>query len=125
MHDRKNNKLFVVLLPILLSQLDIGTAQESSSSLDPVPPSRRLNYHTAPAWTDQLMKEQHHHTIPSPLILDDGTKVGSPEDWYQKRRPELVRHWTKILGKLSPSKADEKWFGDIRKVVVHNTEEKE
>jgi len=125
MHDRKNNKLFVVLLLILLSQQDIGTAQESSSSLDSVSPSRRLNYHMAPAWTDPLMKEQHHYTIPSPLILDDGTKVNTAGDWYQKRRPELVRHWTKILGKLSPSKADEKWFGDIRKVVIHDTEDKE
>ena len=63
------------------------------------------------------MKDQHHYAIPSPLILDDGTKVGAPGEWDQKRRPELLGHWTKILGKLSPSKEDEKWFGDIGKDV--------
>ena len=122
---RMKNRLYIVLLLILWSQQDIGTAQEQSSSLESVSPSHRLNYHTAPVWTHRLMKEQHRYTIPSTLILDDGTEVGIPGDWYKKRRPELVCHWTKILGKLSPSKADEKWFGDIRNVVIHDTEEKE
>lgn len=58
---------------------------------------------------NSLMKEQHRYTIPSPLILDDGTAVGTPGDWRQRRRRELILHWTGILGKLSPSKADEKW----------------
>jgi len=71
------------------------------------------------------MKEQHRYTIPSALSLDDGSKVITHEDWFQKRRPELIRHWTEILGKLSPSKEDEKWFGDISNVVIHDTEERE
>jgi len=61
------------------------------------------------------------HGNPFPWV----SLVGTPESWCQKRRPELLRHWIRILGKLAPSQADEKWFGDIRKTVVHTTEEKE
>ncbi len=117
-------RLHLSVLLILWSQSDIGTAQAQSDALDSVPPTERINYHTAPDWTQPLMREQHRYAIPSPLIHDDGTVVSTPEDWYQKRRPDLVRHWTKVLGKLSPSKRDEPWFGDISKVVVHDTEEK-
>jgi hypothetical protein len=106
---------------LILWSLPCG-AQEPSSA---IPPSERLNYHTAPNSTNQLMKNQHHYTIPSPLVFDDGSSVSNTEAWYQKRRPELLAHWTEILGKLTPSKEDEKWFGDIRKVVVHDTEEKD
>ena len=103
-------RFHAVLLLAIWSHHDIGGAQEQSGSLESTPPSQRLNYHTAPDWANPLMKEQHRYANPSSLILDDGTKLGTPEDWYQKRRPELVRHWTNILGKLSPSKGDEKWL---------------
>ena len=110
------------LILILWSQLGIGTAQEQD---DAIHPSQRLHYHTAPDSAHPLMQEQHRFTIPSPLILDNGTKVNTPEAWHRKRRPELVRHWTRILGKLAPSKEDEKWFGDIGKVVIHDSEERD
>ncbi len=42
----------------------------------------------------------------------------SPQDWHRRRRPELMRLWTQILGKLEPDRNDRKWFGDIRKVRV-------
>ena len=100
-------------------------AVEGEGFGDSVSPSDRLNYHTPPDSTEVLMKQQHHYTIPSPLIHDNGTKVSSSEDWYRKRRPELMAHWIQILGKLSPSKEDEQWFGDISEVVIHDTEEKE
>src|SRR5713226_1544116 len=48
--------------------------------------------------------------IPS---LVDG--LHSPDDWYNKKRPELIKLWTQILGKLEPDKRDRRWFGDIRK----------
>ena len=118
-------KLHVALVLILWSPLGNGTSPAQSGPGESIAPSKRLNYHTAPAWTNRLMTEQHRYAIPSPLISDDGTTVSTPEDWYQRRRPELLRHWTSILGKLSPSREDEKWFGDIGKVVVHDIEEKE
>ena len=71
------------------------------------------------------MKDQHHYTIPSLITSPGGSEFAEPEDWYESRRPELVRRWTEILGKLSPTQADAKWFGNISKVVVHDTQEKE
>jgi dienelactone hydrolase len=125
MAEKSICRWYVVLFLVLWSQQSVGTAQKMSHSVDPASPSERLNYHTAPTWTNRLMKEQHRYTITSPLICDDGTPVGTPENWYQKRRPELLRHWTRILGKLTPAQEDKKWFGDIRKTVIHATEEKE
>lgn len=58
--------------------------------------------------------------IPS---LVDG--LHSPEDWYGKKRPELVRLWTQILGKLEPDARDRRWFGDIRKGVIRDRRELE
>ena len=50
-----------LLVLILWSQQDIGTAQEQTPSPDSVPASKRLNYHTAPDWTNPLMVEQHRY----------------------------------------------------------------
>ncbi len=58
--------------------------------------------------------------IPS---LVDGLK--SPREWRNRRRPELLARWTRILGALEPRRADRRWFGDIRKVRVLDTQEKE
>ena len=58
--------------------------------------------------------------IPS---LVDG--VHSPQDWYKKKRPELVKVWTQILGKLGPDGRDKQWFGDIRKAVIKDKRETE
>ena len=58
--------------------------------------------------------------IPS---LVDGLR--SPEDWYGKKRPELLKLWTQILGKLEPDARDRRWFGDIRKAVIRDRRELE
>lgn len=71
------------------------------------------------------MKEQHRFTIPSCLRMDDGRPVDTPETWERERRPELARHWTRILGKLEPAPEDRRWFGDVTKAVVHSTREEE
>ena len=54
-----------------------------------------------------------------PTLLDG---VHSAEDWRNIRRPELLRLWTTILGKLEPAERDRKWFGDIRRAVIGKTE---
>ena len=56
--------------------------------------------------------------IPS---LVDG--IGTPREWYDKRRPEILARWTQILGKLEPTRADKRWFGDIRKAKIIETGE--
>ena len=58
------------------------------------------------------------HDIPS---LIDG--LNSPRDWQEKRRPEILKRWTTILGKLEPNAHDRQWFGDIRKVVVREKQD--
>jgi dienelactone hydrolase len=45
------------------------------------------------------------------------------EDWNRRRRPEILKRWTTILGKLEPNKADQKWFGDIRRAVIREKRE--
>lgn len=45
----------------------------------------------------------------------------SAGEWQTIRRPRLVQLWTAILGKLAPNEQDRKWFGDIRKAVIHET----
>ena len=30
------------------------------------------------------------YTLPDPLVLQDGTRVRTPADWTQKRRPEIL-----------------------------------
>src|SRR5688572_26115172 len=82
-------------------------------------------YHTPPSWTRPEMKEQHRFTIPSCLVRDDGRPVATADDWTRGRRPELLRHWTRVLGKLDPTSDDLAWFGDVARATVYGTEEKD
>ena len=50
--------------------------------------------------------------------------LGSADDWRKKKRPELLRLWTQILGKTEPAKADRRWFGDIRKARILGEEDR-
>lgn len=118
-------KCTALILFLLWTLQAANMAWPADNSEDPMPSSSRLNYHTAPKWSNSLMKDQHRHKIPSPMVFDDGTLVRKPKDWFLKRRPELVAHWIKILGKLAPTAEDRKWFGDIGNVVVHETQEKD
>ncbi len=82
-------------------------------------PSARLHQHRvtskrSPAPEIGAEKE----IIPS---LVEGLR--GPEDWYRRKRPEIVRLWTQILGKLEPNKADRRWFGDIRRAKSGAREE--
>src|SRR2546429_3606094 len=55
-----------------------------------------------------------------PSLVDS---LHSPDDWYNKKRPELMKLWTQILGKLEPDKRDRRWFGDVRKAVIRDRRE--
>jgi dienelactone hydrolase len=50
-------------------------------------------------------------------VRSDGSRVRDAAEWYGSRRPEILKAWTAILGKLAPGPADAKWFGDVRKAV--------
>ena len=57
------------------------------------------------------------------LVGNDGAPVRTADDWTRRRRPELVKQWLAILGKVAPGKSDRKWFGDIRRAVRRSTTE--
>lgn len=61
-----------------------------------------------------------NQTIPS---LVDG--LASARDWERTRRPEILKRWTRILGRIEPLPADRRWFGDIRRARIRDTQEKE
>jgi dienelactone hydrolase len=61
--------------------------------------------------------------IKSVLISENNKRIEKPEDWYEVRRPELIKLWTEVLGKLTPSKEDEKWFGDVTKIEVYSQQD--
>lgn len=70
-------------------------------------------------------------TLPDPLVMRDGTKVTTPEDWWKKRRPELkqlVQHYmygylpapAKVTARLL--RADSKALGGkatLKEVLLH------
>jgi dienelactone hydrolase len=58
--------------------------------------------------------------IPS---LVDGVK--SKKQWETGARPELMRRWMRMLGKVEPQGNDKQWFGDIRNVRILDKQEKE
>jgi dienelactone hydrolase len=87
--------------------------------------SRILKYHTPPKSAHDLMRDQQQYDLLSLLVTDDKKTITSPEQWRTLRRPELIRHWTDVLGKLAPRPEDSQWFGDATKAVEISREEKE
>src|SRR5207249_4169341 len=59
------------------------------------------------------------------MVRPDGARVRNAGEWYKSRRPELVKQWTAILGKIAPAPEDMKWFGDIRKAVLRSRADRE
>ncbi|MEZ6061701.1 MAG: acyl-CoA thioester hydrolase/BAAT C-terminal domain-containing protein [Planctomycetaceae bacterium] len=87
--------------------------------------SAQFRYHTPPKSAHPLMQRQHEFDLPSLLVTDSGQPVTSKEQWFESRRPELIAHWRRILGKLRPAPEDARWFGDITKSVEINREQKD
>ena len=89
-------------------------------------PVATTRYHEAPQNAPSPFDRQHEVDLLSPLVMEDGTECASPSDWYEKRRPELLRHWTNILGRLEPSaRQKEEWIGDISRVELVDERQEE
>lgn len=71
------------------------------------------------------------HPLPDPLVMLDGTRVKTPAQWYEQRRPELKRLFQQhIFGHLPPAPAkveatlraeDPRWLGGaatVREVLL-------
>ena len=90
---------------------------------------KRVNYHRASAsrsYRSPAAEPGAENTpILSPLVRPDGTRVRNADDWYKSRRPELVKQWMAILGKVAPAPEDMQWFGDAAKAVRGETAERE
>jgi hypothetical protein len=86
----------------------------------------RLNYHRVTSGGSPAREPGAENTaIASPLDKPGGGRVRDAAEWYGSRRPELVKAWTNILGKIAPATEDRKWFGDVTKVAVSRTREME
>ena len=86
---------------------------------DPVPNEQRVLQHRV-ASRNSPEPEPGAENEPIPSLVEG---LRTPDDWWKKRRPELLKYWTTMLGKLGPARADRRWFGDIRKAHVHETQE--
>ena len=78
----------------------------------------RVNYHRVTSRPSPAPEPGAENTpMLSPLDRPDGTRVRTPEEWYTSRRPELVKDWMAILGKVAPAPEDMKWFGDVTRAT--------
>ncbi len=97
----------MILLPLLLASLLVDGPQ-------------RLNQHrvTSPG---SPAPEPGAETQLIPSLVEG---FSSAKEWNAKKRPELLKLWMQILGKVEPSKQDRRWFGDIRKARILDQQDK-
>ncbi len=106
----------LIIAFLLFAGALLGAAPEQVSD-----PSQRLNQHRVTSEESPAPEPgAERELIPS---LVEGLR--SPRDWHKKRRPGIARRWMTMFGKLEPAKEDRRWFGDIRKARVLDTQEKE
>jgi dienelactone hydrolase len=91
------------------------------ASAETIEPSQRLNQHRVVSKRSPAPEPGAENEIIPSLV--EG--LHSPQDWYKKRRPELLKYWITMFGKLEPNSKDKRWFGDIRKVRIVDKQEKE
>ena len=59
---------------------------------------------SAPHVPDYEAPEITDYILPDPLVMEDGTAVTSPEQWYKARRPELLRLFSEQMFGKAPEK---------------------
>ena len=100
-------KIWVIALAVAVG----GTAQVANE--------QRLNRHRV-TFSRSPAKEPGAEKELIPSLVEGARRA----DW-PKRRAEIERRWTGILGRTKPTRADRKWFGDVTKVRVVATQELE
>src|SRR5690242_5502658 len=99
--------------------LALACAMVQMAAAQSLPAEQRHNYHRVTSRNSPAPEPGAENTrLISPLQKPNGEKVRTADEWNRERRPEIVRAWTAILGKLAPTGRDLEWFGDIRKAVV-------
>lgn len=56
--------------------------------------------------TFMLVSQAWAADLPDPLVATDGTKITTPAEWWQKRRPELLELFTREMYGRSPGKPE-------------------
>src|ERR1700761_2879982 len=65
------------------------------------PGAEGMNSHAANFQNTDEAKANPYPNLPDPLTLNDGTKVTTPEMWWQQRRPEIVEYFDReVYGRV-------------------------
>jgi hypothetical protein len=84
----------------MMRQLGIKALRPGPSGNEQAP--NHANYDEAAA--------NPYPNVPDPLTMNDGTKVTTPEMWWNKRRPELVEMYSKyVYGRVPDNVPKVKW----------------
>ena len=85
----------------LKDQLGIKTIREGANGNDPKAPNA-ANYDES--------KANPTPSLPDPLILNDGKKVTTAEEWWKQRRPEIVEFFDRdVYGRQPANVPSVKW----------------
>jgi hypothetical protein len=53
---------------------------------------------------DESKANVYRNTLPDPLIMNDGTRVSTPDQWWHKRRPEIVELFDREMYGRTPAR---------------------
>jgi len=71
---------------------------------DSDPASEYANY-------DESKADENMHTLPDPLLMDDGQEVKTADDWWSIRRPQIVEHFDReIYGRMPTDVPGVEWI---------------
>src|SRR6266849_2320403 len=108
---RLGARLVILSIAISLNAQELAIPRPSERELT------RVNYHRVTSRRSPAPEPGAEKTpLISPLDKPHGGRVRDAGEWLDVRRPQLVKEWTHILGKIGPAPEDLQWFGDITKI---------
>src|SRR5262245_14517864 len=111
----------LVLLSCCFVLTEAGVTQSTAPRFCATPSEReanRVNHHKVTSRNSPAPEPgAENMPILSPLQRSDGTRVSNPVEWERERRPELLKLWMNILGKVAPTAEDKKWFPERPKAL--------
>jgi hypothetical protein len=85
---------------LMMEALGIKSLRAGANGRDPKAPN-------AANYDESKVKS---FTLPDPLVCKDGTKAATPEDWWKKRRPEIVEDFDReVYGRVPKDVPEVKW----------------
>jgi hypothetical protein len=76
---------------------------------------------------NRVEEKVNQYKLPDPLVLKNGTRIKTADEWWSKRRPEIVRDFdNEIYGKAPPNISAVKWeIVSIKDTAIGNYKAKE